>query len=109
MSRTLRRIGLFLVGLLLITLGLVLIVLPGRLTIPPILLGQWLWSREFEFARRWLRPVSARGSEAWAAAKARPVHTTVVSALGLVCAGIALWLVLSYDVLDRGRELVGLG
>jgi hypothetical protein len=29
--------------------------------------------------------------------------------LGLVCAGIALWLALRYDVLDRGRELVGLG
>ena len=51
MSRTLRRIVVFVAGLLLILLGLVLIVLPGPLTIPPILLGVWLWSREFEFAR----------------------------------------------------------
>jgi uncharacterized membrane protein YbaN (DUF454 family) len=108
-SRTLRRIGLFFAGLLLIVLGLVLIVLPGPLTIPPILLGLWLWSLEFEFARRWLRPVRARGSETWAAAKDKPVHTTVVTVLGLVGAGFAIWMALRYDLLARGRELVGLG
>ena len=47
MSRTLRRVAVFVAGLLLIIIGLVLIVLPGPLTIPPILLGIWLWSREF--------------------------------------------------------------
>ena len=62
MPRTVRRVVVFVVGLLLILLGLVLIVLPGPLTIPPILLGVWLWSREFEFARRWLRPVKKQGS-----------------------------------------------
>ena len=52
MSRAVRRVVVFVAGLLLILLGLVLIVLPGPLTIPPILLGVWLWSLEFEFARR---------------------------------------------------------
>jgi drug/metabolite transporter (DMT)-like permease len=108
-SRTLRRIGLFVSGLLLIVLGLVLIVLPGPLTIPPILLGVWLWSLEFEFARRWLRPVKARGSAAWEQARRKPVHTTLVTVLGLVGAGVAIWMALRYDFLDRGRELVGLG
>ena len=55
MSRTVRRVVLFVAGLLLILLGLALIVLPGPLTIPPILLGIWLWSLEFEFARHWRR------------------------------------------------------
>ena len=109
MSRTLRRVGLFVAGLLLIVTGLVLIVLPGPLTIPPILLGLWLWSLEFEFARRWLHPVRVRGEEAWAVAKEKPVHTTVVTVLGLVGAGVVIWAALRYDLIDRGRDLVGLG
>jgi uncharacterized membrane protein YbaN (DUF454 family) len=99
----------FVVGLALIVLGLVLIVLPGPLTIPPILLGVWVWSREFEFARRWLRPLQARGSAAWKQAKRTPVRTSVVTVLGLVGAGAVIWLVVSHDLVDRGRQLVGLG
>jgi uncharacterized membrane protein YbaN (DUF454 family) len=109
MTRTLRRVILFVAGLLLIITGLVLIVLPGPLTIPPILLGLWLWSLEFEFARHWLRPVKERGSQAWDVAKEKPVHTTVVTALGLIGAAVAIWMTVRYDLLDRGRELVGLG
>jgi drug/metabolite transporter (DMT)-like permease len=108
-SRTLRRAVLFVAGLLLIVTGLVLVVLPGPLTIPPVLAGLWLWSLEFEFARRWLRPVKARGAAAWAAAKEKPIHTAAVTALGLVGAGLMIWAALRYDLLDRGRELVGLG
>jgi hypothetical protein len=109
MSRTLRRVVLFVAGLLLILLGLALIVLPGPLTIPPILLGVWLWSLEFEFARHWLRPLKKQGSAAWDAAREKPVHTTLVTALGLVGAGLMIWAALRYDLLDRGRALVGLG
>jgi uncharacterized membrane protein YbaN (DUF454 family) len=109
MSRTLRRVILFVAGLLLIITGLVLIVLPGPLTIPPMLLGLWLWSLEFEFARHWLRPIKKQGSAAWDTAKEKPIHTTVVTVLGLVGAGFLIWAALRYDLLDRGRELVGLG
>ncbi|MGA8247369.1 MAG: PGPGW domain-containing protein [Nocardioides sp.] len=109
MSRTVRRVLLFVAGLVLIVTGLVLIVLPGPLTIPPVLAGLWLWSLEFEFARHWLRPVRARGADAWALAKEKPVHTTVVTVLGLAGAGLIIWAVLRYDLLDRGWELVGLG
>jgi Putative transmembrane protein (PGPGW) len=109
MSRTLRRIALFVAGLVLIITGLVLIVLPGPLTIPPILLGLWLWSLEFEFARRWLRPVQEKSAVAWAKAREKPVHTTVVTVLGLVGAGVVIWAALRYDLIDRGRDIVGLG
>ena len=109
MSRTLRRVILFVVGLLLIITGLVLIVLPGPLTIPPILLGLWLWSLEFEFARRWLRPMQAKGAVAWQQARRKPVHTTVVTLLGLVAAGVIIWASSRYDLIERGRDLVGLG
>jgi hypothetical protein len=107
MSRTLRRVVLFVAGLLLIISGLVLVVLPGPLTIPPVLLGLWLWSLEFEFARHWLRPVKERGSQAWDLAKEKPVHTTIVTVLGLIGAGVAIWMTLRYDLLDRGWDLLG--
>jgi hypothetical protein len=102
-------VALFVAGLLLIITGLVLIVLPGPLTIPPILLGLWLWSLEFEFARRWLRPVKEKGTVAWQQAQKRPVHTTVVTALGLAGAAVVVWATFRYDLIDRGRQLVGLG
>ncbi|HEX4685895.1 MAG TPA: PGPGW domain-containing protein [Nocardioides sp.] len=108
MSRTLRRIVLFVAGLLLIIMGLVLIVLPGPLTIPPILLGVWLWSLEFEFARHWLRPIRTRGGAAWAQAKEKPVHTTVVTTLGLIGAAFLVWAAFRYDLIDRGRDIAGL-
>ena len=109
MSRTLRRVALFVAGLVCIITGLVLIVLPGPLTIPPILLGLWLWSLEFEFARRWLRPMKEKGAVAWEKAQEKPVHTAVVTALGLVGAAVIIWATFRYDLIDRGRDLVGLG
>jgi drug/metabolite transporter (DMT)-like permease len=109
MSRTLRRVALFVAGLLLIVTGLVLIVLPGPLTIPPILLGVWLWSLEFEFARRLMKPIGERGAEAWKQAREKPVRTTVVTVLGLIGAAVVIWAALRYDLLDRGREIIGLG
>ncbi len=109
MSRTLRRIVVFVTGLLLIILGLVLIVLPGPLTIPPILLGVWVWSREFEFARRWLRPLKEKGAAVWETAQAKPVHTTVVTVLGLIGAGVLIWAAFRYDLIHRGWQLAGLG
>ena len=108
MPRTVRRVVVFVAGLLLILLGMVLIVLPGPLTIPPILLGLWLWSREFEFAQRWLRPMQEKGAVAWEQAKAKPVHTGVVTALGLVAAGLLIWSAIRYDWVDQGRTAVGL-
>jgi hypothetical protein len=109
MSRTVRRVVIFVAGLLLILLGLALIVLPGPLTIPPILLGVWLWSLEFEFARHWLRPIKAKGSDAWDTAKEKPVHTTVVTVLGLVGAVLVVWFALRFELLARGKDFIGLG
>jgi len=109
MSRAVRRIVVFVVGLLLILTGLVLVVLPGPLTIPPILLGVWLWSLEFEFARHWLAPLRKQGSRAMDAAREKPVHTTVVTVLGLAGAALMIWGVLHYDLVGRAWDVVGLG
>ena len=54
------RIGVFTVGLLFVALGIALTVLPGPLTIPPILLGLWVWSTEFDWAEARMFPVWAR-------------------------------------------------
>src|SRR5215212_212376 len=46
------RIAVFVVGLLFVLLGIALTALPGPLTIPPVLLGLWIWSSEFQWAAR---------------------------------------------------------
>lgn len=109
MTRTVRRVVVFVVGLLLILLGLVLIVLPGPLTIPPIVLGVWLWSREFAFADRWLAPVREKGALALDHARRAPIRTGLVTVLGLATAVAALWTALSYDLFARAKDLVGIG
>jgi hypothetical protein len=63
------RIGVFVTGLLFIALGLALAVLPGPLTIPPVVLGLWIWSTEFRFARRLFESFERKGQKAWAQAK----------------------------------------
>ena len=93
------KLVVLLLGAALIGLGLVLVVLPGPLTIPPILLGVWLWSTEFDFAKRWLRPIRGRAHKAWLAAKARPWHTGAVTSAGLLAAAAALYLVVRLDLL----------
>src|SRR3954464_14776744 len=46
------RIGVFIAGFLCVVAGIALSVLPGPLTIPPVLLGLWIWSTEFAWAQR---------------------------------------------------------
>lgn len=93
------HVGVFVLGALLIGLGLALAVLPGPLTIPPVLLGLVVWSMEFEFAERWLDPIERRAQAAWDAARARPWRTGLVSAAGLAAAGVGAYLVVRLDVL----------
>jgi hypothetical protein len=93
------HVTVFVLGAALIALGLALAVLPGPLTIPPVLLGLFVWSLEFDFAERWLRPFEERAQKAWDAAKARPWRTGVASGLGLIAAAAAVYLFLRLDVL----------
>ena len=102
------RIGVFLAGLLCIAAGFALAVLPGPLTIPPVLLGLWLWSTEFEWAHRMFAAFKKKGEEAWEHAKRHPVTSTVITVGGLALAGAAVWAVYHFHLVDRGKELVGL-
>lgn len=95
-------------GLFFILLGLALAALPGPLTIPPILLGLWIWSTEFAWAHRLLERAKRSAQEAWENAKRKPVLTGLVTGGGLVALGVGLYLVARYDLVDHVLELAGL-
>ena len=99
----------FVVGLLFILLGLALAALPGPLTIPPILVGLYVWSTEFGWAERLLDRAKRSAREAWENAKRRPVVTGLVTVSGLVAVGVGIYLVGRYDLLERVKDAVGLG
>ena len=107
--RTAWRVGVFLVGLICIGAGFALVVLPGPLTIPPVLLGLWIWSTEFEWAHRFFAKFKEKGEQAWEHAKRHPVSSTIVTVGGLVLAGVAIWATGHYDLVGQAKDLVGLG
>jgi hypothetical protein len=102
------RCGVFVVGLLCIAAGGVLVVLPGPLTIPPIVLGLWIWSTEFAWAHRFFAPAQEKGKAAWKHAKKHPVSSSLVTGGGLVMAGLVFWLVSHFHLVQRAKEYVGL-
>jgi hypothetical protein len=102
------RVGVFLVGLLFIALGFALAVLPGPLTIPPVLLGLWVLSTEFDWARRFFLAFKEKAAATWAHAKRHPVSSTLITVGGLVAAAAAFWAVGHFQLVDRAKNLVGL-
>lgn len=100
------RVAVFAAGLLCIVAGVALAVLPGPLTIPPILLGLWIWSTEFRFARRFFDAFKAKAREAWAHAKAHPVSSACITVGGLLAAGAAVWAVQYFDLVDTAKNAV---
>ena len=89
-------------------LGLALTVLPGPLTIPPVLLGLWVWSTEFDWARRVFATFARKGRDAWKHARQHPVSSAAVTVGGLAAAGLVFWAVGHFDLVDRGKSALGL-
>lgn len=102
------KVAVFLLGLFFVLLGIALAALPGPLTIPPILLGVWIWSSEFAWADRLLGRAKKSAQEAWEKAKRRPVTSAFVTGSGLVAVGVGLYLTSRYELVDRVREYAGL-
>lgn len=87
------RSAVFLAGLLCIVAGVALAVLPGPLTIPPILLGLYVWSTEFTWARRLFDVFRSKGRRAWQHARQHPLPAAAVTIGGLLGAAGAMWSV----------------
>lgn len=96
----------FLLGAAFIGLGLALAVLPGPLTIPPIILGLLIWSLEFEFAEKWLDHSEARAQGAWEKAKAKPWTTGLFSGVGIVTTIVLGVLAVRNDWVPRLFEAI---
>jgi hypothetical protein len=95
------KLAVLVVGGLFIALGLVLVILPGPLTIPPVLFGLWLWSTEFDWAERLRARAAMRGRGALEAAKQRPVHSAGATFAGLLLLAVGLVALRRYDIVDR--------
>lgn len=102
------KVIVFVLGLLFILLGFVLVALPGPLTIPPILVGLYIWSTEFAWADRLLERAKKSAREAWENAKKKPVISSLVTVGGLLALGVGIYLAARFDLVARGKELVGL-
>jgi hypothetical protein len=101
------RIGVFVVGLLCMALGLALSVLPGPLTIPPVLLGLWVWSTEFAWARRIFVSFRRKAREAWEHARQHPVSSLAITFGGLALVGVAVWAVGQFQLVDKATSALG--
>src|SRR5215207_8764027 len=101
------RVGVFVAGLLCIALGFALAVLPGPLTIPPVLLGLWIWSTEFRFAERLFDSFKSKAKEAWSHAKAHPASSAAITIGGLAAAGAAMWAVSHFELVAKGKDAIG--
>ena len=101
------RAGVFVAGLVCVVVGLALAVLPGPLTIPPVLLGLWIWSTEFRFAERFFDSFKRKAREAWNRAKAHPASSAAITIGGLAAAGVAMWAVSHYELVDNGKDAIG--
>ncbi|MBE2319620.1 hypothetical protein DVA67_026870 [Solirubrobacter sp. CPCC 204708] len=102
------RVGVFVLGLLCIIAGFALAVLPGPLTIPPVLLGLWIWSTEFRFARRFFDSFKDKAQNAWDHAKQHPASSAAITVGGLAAAGVAMWAVAHFDLVAKGKDTIGL-
>ena len=101
------RVAVFVAGLLFVLLGLALTVLPGPLTIPPVLVGLWVWSTEFEWARRVFATFRRKARDAWQHARQHPVSSAAVTLGGLAAAGVVFWAVSRYDLVDQATTALG--
>lgn len=103
------RVGVFVLGLACIGLGIALSVLPGPLTIPPILVGLWVWSTEFRWANRLFESFKRKGRDAWQHAKRHPVSSTIITAGGIVGVIVIVWAVNHWHLVARAKDAVGIG
>jgi hypothetical protein len=89
-------------------LGIALTALPGPLTIPPVLVGLWVWSTEFQWAARFFATFKRKAQDTWRHARQHPVSSAAVTVGGLAAAGVAFWAVGHYRLVDQAKVALGL-
>jgi hypothetical protein len=94
-------------GLSRIAVGFALAVLPGPLTIPPVLLRDWISSTEFALEERFFDSFKDRPK-----ARGRTPGSTGSSAAvtlgGLALAGVAFWAVRHLELVDKAQAAIGM-
>jgi hypothetical protein len=102
------RITVFVAGLLFVLLGIALTALPGPLTIPPVLVGLWIWASEFQWAARFFATFKRKAQDARRHAEQHPVSSAAVTVAGLAAAVVAFWAVGHYGLVKQAQVALGL-
>ena len=102
------RIAVFVLGLLFVLVGIALTALPGPLTIPPVLIGLWIWSTEFRWAARFFAVFRRKAQDAWQHARQHPVSSAAITVGGLAAAAVAFWAVGHFQLVDQTKVALGL-
>ena len=85
------RVGVFLVGLILTVGGAAMWLVSSLLALPPVLIGVWVWSREFHWGHRLYRACLRHGESWWSRVKLRPVRWALITLAGVGSAWAAFW------------------
>ena len=101
------RVGVFVVGLVLVLGGAGLWMFSLLLCLPVVLAGLWTWSREFHWGHRLYAAVRARARLVWTTARARPRRAALLSVVGLASGVGVSWLAASAHVVERVVEALG--
>ena len=91
-ARPFRRIGLFVVGLVLNVLGAAAWLVSMLLTAPLMLAGVWVWAREFHWARRLLKHVRRWAGALWRRTRGHPWRWGIGTAVSVGGTATAYWL-----------------
>ena len=78
------------------------------MTVPPILLGLWIWSTEFACAERFFDIFKDKARDAWGHAKRHRVSSATVTIGGLLLAGLAFWAVGRFELVAKAKDAIGL-
>lgn len=105
-GHALLEVVVFVVGLVFVLAGIALAVLPGPLTIPPVLVGVYVWSLEFRWARRLRVRVTRSAEQARDHARQHPARATVITVGGIVLAVAVVWAVGHYGLVARAKGVV---
>jgi hypothetical protein len=96
------RAGVFVIGLLLILVGAGLWLFSVFLSLPPVFVGLWLWSREFHWAHRLFRVFLRSARKLWSGVKSHPVRWAGLTLGGVCVAWAGYWALGHYGLLGMG-------